>query len=199
MEPKFDGTEPDSRSFFLKILPFFVIAHAAHHFLTALPEPLLPAIRDDFGLSYTQAAFIPSAFAIAGATGQLPSGWLADRVGPKYLIAVGTIGVALAGTLIGFSTSYAFLISSLLLMGILSGGYHPAATPLISASVKPQHRGRALGVHLVGGNSSFFLAPIIAGAILELAWRFFHTGNSDNSDRPVYLYVPQPKKHPSTC
>lgn len=165
-------TEPESRSFFLKTLPFFILAHAAHHFLTALPEPLLPAIRDNFRLDYTRASFIPSAFAIAGATGQLPSGWLADRIGPRYLIAVGTIGVALAGILIGFSTSYVVLISSLLLMGLLSGGYHPAATPLISASVKPQHRGRALGLHLIGGNSSFFLAPLIAALISGIwGWR----------------------------
>jgi len=172
MKPTSRQTEAGSRSFFLTALPFFILAHAAHHFLTALPEPLLPAIRDEFRLSYIQASFIPSAFAISSATAQLPAGWLADRIGPKYLIAVGTIGVALAGILIGFSTSYVFLISSLLFMGILSGGYHPAATPLISASVKPQHRGRALGLHLVGGNSSFFLAPIIAGSILGIwGWR----------------------------
>jgi len=64
------------------------------------------------------------------------------------------------------------LISFLLLMGLLSGGYHPAATPLISASVKPQQRGRALGLHLIGGNSAFFVAPIIAASISGIwGWR----------------------------
>ena len=65
----------------------------------------------------------------------------------------------------------------LVLMGLLSGGYHPAATPLISASVDPKVRGRALGLHLVGGNSAFFISPIIAAAILgvfgeESGWRY---------------------------
>jgi len=172
MQEKPKQTESESKSFFWTTLPFFIVAHAAHHFLTALPQPLLPAIRDEFKLSYTKASFVPTAFAISGATGQLPAGWLADRVGPKLLIAVGTIGVALAGILVGFSQSFVMLISFLLLMGLASGGYHPAATPLISASVKPQHRGRALGLHLIGGNSSFFLAPIIAGAVLgSWGWR----------------------------
>ncbi|MEJ2111071.1 MAG: MFS transporter, partial [Acidobacteriota bacterium] len=140
--------------------------------LTALPNPLLPAIRDEFRLNYTQASFVPTAFAISGATGQLPAGWLADRVGPKFLIALGTIGVALAGILVGFSQSFLMLIFFLLLMGLASGGYHPAATPLISASVKPQHRGRALGLHLIGGNSSFFIAPMIAAVISGMwGWR----------------------------
>ncbi|MEJ2247532.1 MAG: MFS transporter [Acidobacteriota bacterium] len=172
MQEKPKQMESESKSFFWTTLPFFIIAHAAHHFLTALPQPLLPAIRDEFKLSYTGASFVPTAFAISGATGQLPAGWLADRVGPKLLIAVGTIGVALAGILVGFSQSFVMLISFLLLMGLVSGGYHPAATPLISASVKPQHRGRALGLHLIGGNSSFFLAPIIAGSVLGVwGWR----------------------------
>jgi len=37
------------RSFFLSSLPFFILAHATHHLLTALPQPMLPFIQDDFG------------------------------------------------------------------------------------------------------------------------------------------------------
>jgi MFS family permease len=165
-------SEPQRRSFFVTSLPFFVMAHAAHHFLTALPQPLFPSIRDEFRLSYTKASLVPMSFAISGATGQLPAGWLADRIGPTVLIAIGTIGVALAGVLIGISGNFATLLFLLVLMGLLSGGYHPAATPLISASVDPQQRGRALGLHLVGGNSAFFVAPIIAATISGIwGWR----------------------------
>ena len=168
MKAESKQTESKSRSFFLTSLPFFILAHAAHHFLTALPQPLLPAIRDEFRLNYTKASLVPMAFAISGATGQLPAGWLADRAGPTLLIAIGTIGVALAGALIGLSRSFIMLISFLLLMGFLSGGYHPAATP----SVKPQQRGRALGLHLIGGNSAFFVSPIIAATISGVwGWR----------------------------
>jgi MFS family permease len=117
-------------------------------------------------------SFVPMAFALAAATGQLPSGWLADRIGPAILIAIGTVGVAAAGVLIGTSQTYVMLLIFLVLMGLLSGGYHPAATPLISASVEPEKRGRALGFHLIGGNTSFFIAPIIAAAISGVwGWR----------------------------
>jgi len=167
-----DHAETKSRSFFLNSLPFFIMAHAAHHFLTALHQPLFPAIRDEFKLSYTRASLVPMSFSLAGATGQIPSGWLADRIGPTILIAIGTIGVAISGVLVGISHTFILLITFLILMGLLSGGYHPAATPLISASVEPQQRGRALGLHLVGGNSAFFIAPIIAGATSSIwGWR----------------------------
>ena len=33
---------PKKRSFFFTSLPFFIVAHGAHHLLTALPQPMLP-------------------------------------------------------------------------------------------------------------------------------------------------------------
>lgn len=171
-------TGPKRRSFIWSSLPFFIMAHAAHHFLMALQQPLFPTIRDYFQVkTYTEASAIPMSFALASATGQIPAGWLADKFGPTFLIMVGTLGVAVAGVLVGISQTFVMFIIFLMLMGILSGGYHPAATPLISASVDPQQRGRALGFHLVGGNSAFFVAPIIAGAIVgafgeDAGWRY---------------------------
>jgi len=144
----------------------------------ALQQPLFPSMRDYFQIeTYTKASTIPMAFALASATGQLPAGWFADRYGPIPLIMIGTLGVAVAGVFVGLSANFVMLIIFLMVMGFLSGGYHPAATPLISASVDPKQRGRALGFHLVGGNAAFFVAPIIAAAIVgafgeQSGWRY---------------------------
>jgi MFS family permease len=150
-------------------LPWFIMAHFAHHLLTALPGPLLPAIRTAFGLNYTQASFVTTSFALSGGAGQLPAGWLADRISPSVLIAIGTVGVAIGGIFVGIAPTYVMLLVFMVIMGLMTGGYHPASTPLILASVEPKLRGRALGLHLLGGNSSFFIAPLIAGPILA-AW-----------------------------
>ena len=166
------------RSFLLSGLPYFIMAHAAHHFLLALAQPLLPSIRSYFKIdSYLGASVIPMAYALASATGQLPAGWAADKFGPTLLIMIGTLGVAVAGILIGLSHSLVMFIICLVLMGLLAGGYHPAATPLISASVDPKIRGRALGFHLVGGNSAFFVAPLVAAVVIGIfgpdnGWRY---------------------------
>jgi MFS family permease len=134
-----------------------------------LPTPLLPFIRNDFNLDYTQSALVISAFTLAYGIGQLPAGWLADRIGPRILITVGICGVALTGIMVGLSQTYILMIVFLVLMGLAAGGYHPAAAPLISTSVEPEKRGRALGFHLIGGSGSYFLSPIIAAAIAA-AW-----------------------------
>ncbi|MBN1161286.1 MAG: MFS transporter [Dehalococcoidales bacterium] len=156
-------------------LPWFIMAHFGHHLLTALPGPLLPSIRTEFGLNYPQSSIVTTAFALSGGASQLPSGWLADRINPVILLVIGTLGVAVGGILVGISTTYIMLIVFIIIMGLMTGGYHPASTPMILASVEPKLRGRALGLHLLGGNSSFFVAPLIAGGIMSLwpgwGWR----------------------------
>ncbi len=154
------------------ILFFFVLAHFSHHLLTSLPIPLSPMIRSDFALDYTQAGLVISAFNLAYGLGQLPAGWLADRLGPRLMMTIGICGVAWAGFLVGLSHSFSMLILFLALMGIMGGGYHPAAPPIISAAVEKVYQGRALGLHMIGGGASFFLAPLIAAAIAAyFGWR----------------------------
>jgi len=154
------------------MIPLFILAHFSHHVLAALLQPLLPFIRDDFALSYTQAGWVMSAFTLAYGISHLPAGWLTDRVGPRLLITVGISGAALCGLLVGLSPTYVMMVVFLILMGVTSGGYHPAASPLVSASVAPQNRGRTLGLHQIGGTASFFIAPLIAVGIAGiLDWR----------------------------
>jgi MFS family permease len=151
-----------------------MLAHFGHHLMTALPGILLPFIRDDSGFSATrlsnsQVAWVASAFSLAYGLGQLPGGWLADRIGRRAMIAIGIFGVAVVGILVGLSTTYLMLILLLVLMGIVGGGYHPSATPWISASVGDKNQGRAIGFHFVGGGAGFFVAPFV-GAAIAAAW-----------------------------
>jgi len=140
--------------------------------LTALPIPLIPYIRDEFALDYTQAGVVIAVFSLAYGISNLPAGWLADRIGPLVLITTGVSGVALAGLLVGFSQTYVMMIVCLVLMGVLAGGYHPSAPPLVSASVSPEKRGRALGFHLIGGSAGHFVTPLVAAATAVVwGWR----------------------------
>ncbi|MBI4763395.1 MAG: MFS transporter [Deltaproteobacteria bacterium] len=166
------GSRPAVANFSWGLVPLFVLAHCTHHILTALPTPFLPMIRDDFHLNYTQSGLLLSAFSLSYGLGQLPAGWLADRIGQVILITMGICGVAMAGPLVGFSQTYTMAVIFLILMGLMGGGYHPAAPALISTSVKAEHLGRSLGFHIIGGSSSYFLAPLIGVAIAAaLGWR----------------------------
>ena len=149
-----------------------MLAHFSHHVVGSLLTPLLPFIRSDLKLNNTQVGILGSAYNLPYGLGQLPGGWLADRVGPRKLILVGISGVATAGLLVGIAPTYIVMAVFLALLGLVGGGYHPAASPLVSASVAEQNRGQALGLHQIGGTASFFLTPLIAAGIASaLGWR----------------------------
>jgi MFS family permease len=149
-----------------------VLAHFSHHLVTALLIPLLPYIRNDLSLTYTQAGWLISANSLAYGISQLPAGWLADRIGPRIVLTIGVAGVGVAGLLIGLAPTYVMLALFLVLLGMAGGGYHPSAAPLVAASVEAKNRGRALGLHQIGGGGSFFLAPLIAAGIASaFGWR----------------------------
>lgn len=113
-----------------------------------------------------------SAYTITYGIAQLPGGWLSDHLGAHRLITIGISGLALCGLLIGLSTNYVMLVLFLILMGILGGGYHPSASPLVSSIVDEKVRGRVLGIHQIGGTASFFISPLVAVAIARaLGWR----------------------------
>ena len=160
------------RSLFSGVIPLFVMAHFSHHIMTALPVPLLPMIRSAFALDYTRSGLVVSAFHLAYGLGQLPAGWLTKYTGPRLMLTISICGVAAAGIFVGLSPTYIILIVVMVLMGLLGGGYHPASTQMISEAVKPKQRGQALGLHMIGGSASFFLAPLIAAAIAATwGWR----------------------------
>jgi predicted MFS family arabinose efflux permease len=147
----------------------FTLAHFAHHLITALAVPLTTYIQPEFNLSYAQVGLLITAMSLPYGFSQLPAGWLADKFGRRLLIFLGISGVALTGILIGLSTDYVMLFALMVLMGIIGGGYHPSAPPLILATVRPENRARTMGFHMVGGSASNFLSPVI-GAAIAAAW-----------------------------
>jgi MFS family permease len=143
-----------------------------HHLLGALLTPLLPFIRDEFVLDYTQAGWLLSAYSWSYGVSQIPAGYLSEKIGLRLIMTIGISGVALVGILVGVSTSYWMMAVFLVILGLLGGGYHPASAPLISELVEPEKRGVVLGIHQVGGTCSFFLTPLIAVGIASyFGWR----------------------------
>jgi len=154
------------------LVPLFVLAHFSHHFTAAIFQPLTPFIRDEFSLNYQQMGWIMSATNIAYGVSHLPAGWLSDRLGPRIMIMLGISGVALFAILAGLAPGYIIMAVFLVISGIMGGGYHPAASPLVAASVDKKYRGSVLGLHQIGGTASFFLTPLIAAAVFQvLSWR----------------------------
>jgi MFS transporter, FSR family, fosmidomycin resistance protein len=151
----------------------FMFGHFTHHVTNTLLAPLLPLIRDSFGLTYAQSGFLVSAFSVTGGFSQAPIGALADRIGSRTVVTGGLICSAVFCFAIGLSGSYWHLLFALVGLGLVAGSYHAPANTLLSQVFPRERLGGVLGVHIVGGNASFFVTPLLAGtlAAATMSWR----------------------------
>src|SRR4030095_4857871 len=79
------------------------------HFLTLAAIPLLlPAIREDLGINFTQAGMISAAGMLSYALAQIPAGYLSDRYGPRRLVFIGLLSWSFLS--FGFGLVHAFLL-----------------------------------------------------------------------------------------
>lgn len=143
-----------------------------HHIPGFILQPISPLIRDYFGLDYVQIGWLTSAYTVAYGVSNFPAGWLGGRIAPRLLITIGVAGVALCGFIAGIAPNFLILVLAAIMMGILGGGYHPSAAPLISDATPSEKRGQALGFHQIGGTAANMAVPLIAAALITfLNWR----------------------------
>lgn len=143
----------------------FMFGHFTHHVSNTLLAPLMPLIRDAFTLTYAQSGLLVSAFSLSLGLSQAPVGLLADRIGSRTVITAGLILTGLLTFAIGLSGEYWLLLVLLVCLGLVGGSYHAPAASLLAQVFARGRRGSALGVHIVGGNLSFFATPLLAGGL----------------------------------
>jgi len=155
------------------LIPQFIFSHFSHHVCTGVLVPLLPLLREVFGLNYFQSGILISAFGLSYGFGQVPMAILADRFSRRLIIILGFLGISLAGICISLTQDFRQMVPFLIIMGLLGGTYHAPASSFISQVLPPEKRGQALGMHFTGGSASFFLTPAMALGIATLfdSWR----------------------------
>ena len=62
------------------LIPQFMVAHFSHHVCTGILVPLLPLIRESFGLNYFQSGVLVSSFSISFGLGQIPMAMLVGTI-----------------------------------------------------------------------------------------------------------------------
>jgi sugar phosphate permease len=123
-------------------------------------------IKDDLGLSNEQIGVVLSAFFWAYALGQVPGGWLGDRFGVRWVLAL-YIGLwSLFTGLMGAATGFAVVLALRLGCGLAQAGAYPTSASLLSKWVPFAARGFASAVVSVGGRLGGTLAPVLTAYLL---------------------------------
>ncbi len=131
-----------------------------------------PAMMRDLGLSKVEMSFVFSAFTLAYAIFEIPTGWWGDRIGARKVLT--RIVVWWSGFTI--ATAGVFNYSSLLVIRFLFGageaGAWPNAARVFSRWFPITERGAAQGIFFMGAHLAGGLTPILVTAMLTVThWR----------------------------
>jgi len=132
-----------------------------------------PYVARDLDLSPMQMGYVFSAFYLAYALFEIPTGWWGDRVGTRRVLTRIVCWWSAFTVLTGFSFNY----SSLLLIRFLFGGGEAGAFPNVTRTFSRwfprQERGTAQGVFFMSAHLSGGLTPLLVTALLAyLNWRW---------------------------
>lgn len=154
------------------LLVGFTGAHLVNDFNALMLPAFLPAMTEEFGLSYLQLGILSLSFTILSGLLQVSFGHYADRYGRRRrALAFGFAVTAVGFMGMGLSPSYLILVITSLLCGLGAATYHPQATAILVASY-PSDRGRIMGIHGWGGSVGAFIAPLgVAVLVTALGWR----------------------------
>jgi MFS family permease len=131
-----------------------------------------PRIQDEFGLGPEQWGLVTGAFAISYAMFEIPSGYLADRLGARAMLARIVLWWSFFTTLTGFATRLGSLVVIRFLFGAGEAGVYPTAATVIFRWFPPVERGRSMGVVLLSGQLGAALAPLVVVPIqAQFGWR----------------------------
>ena len=147
-------------------------AHALHDGFTDLLNVLYPLLQAQFGLSYAAIGALKTVYSGAMASGQIPSGMLAVRLGGVRVLAAGTVLIAVGYGLAGLTGSLYGVIAGLLLAGLGGSTQHPIGSSLVSAAFPGLRSRTALGTYNFTGDVGKVLLPALFAVIAaSLGWQ----------------------------
>lgn len=143
------------------------VAHALHDGYTDLIYVLLPVWQSEFGLSYGALAILRAVYGGTMACLQLSAGRLAQWLGRRATLALGTLLAALGYAAAGVSGSLLGLCIALAVSGSGSSTQHPLASAAVSHAYGQRARG-PLGIYNFAGDLGKAALP--AAMSLLVAW-----------------------------
>ena len=154
-----------------RALLFASAMHLWNDLFFALLVPLLPAIKEDLGLSFAEIGLLRSVFSGASAILQIPAGYLAEGVGEFWLLVLGNAWVCLGLIGMGLSSTFPLLLIVSFLGGLGGGAQHPLGSSMVSRAYDDGGRSTAVGTVNFAGDLGKMLAPLGALLAIPFGWR----------------------------
>jgi FSR family fosmidomycin resistance protein-like MFS transporter len=144
-----------------KVLILLIAGHFVTDINTGALPAFLPFIKESLSLSYTMTASIILVFNLAASVIQPIFGYSSDRWSARWLLPVGCFTAPLGLGLLGFGSSYGWVLLFVALSGIGQACYHPEGFKIVN-QLSGEKKASANSLFLFGGNLGFAVGPILA-------------------------------------
>lgn len=152
--------------FIAAVTSFFAV------FLSSAVMISVPSLAVEFGMSNIVQNWVTMLFFLAVAAVTVPAGQLSGRFGLKKTMIFGMVLYIVSSIVCVFSISQEMFLICRIFQGAGSGFLNVAAMAMVVSAFKPQDRGQAIGLTVIGVYLATSLSPVIGGFLnFSIGWR----------------------------
>ncbi len=140
-----------------------------------LPQPILPVLARDFGVSASTASLSVAALIFSLALASLVVGPISDRIGRKPVMVASSLLLALPSLLCALAPSMAALLAWRLVQGALLPGITAIGVAYLAEEFEAEWLGPLLGGYIASNVLGGLVSRVMSGAVTELfgwPWAF---------------------------
>ncbi|MEA2662302.1 MAG: transporter, family, multidrug resistance protein [Chloroflexota bacterium] len=153
-------------SFLLAGALFLIVA------TTNIITPLLPDIRNDFGVSIAAAGVIVGSYGLARLVTDLPAGFIIDGIGHRRVSFIALV-LLVAASIVGLNaTTVELLIAARVASGVAVAILATVILSALGSTASPRNRGKVMSLFHVANNTGIAIYPLAGGFIgAAFGWR----------------------------
>jgi MFS transporter, DHA2 family, multidrug resistance protein len=143
---------------------------------TTIANVCLPHIQGSMSAAQDQISWVLTSYIVCSAIAMPLVGWLADRLGVKYLFLASVIGFTLASALCGAATSLSQLVVYRAVQGVTSAGLVPLGQATLYTTYPRERHGYAMAIFSTGAMMGPIVGPTLGGwltANFDWRWCFY--------------------------
>ena len=131
----------------------------------------IPSLSADLSPTASQLLWIGDIYSFTLAGLLVTMGNVADRIGRRRLLLIGTLGFGVASIMAAFAPSAGALIAVRALLGVGGATIMPSTLSLIrNIFLDARHRATAIAIWSAGSSGGTALGPLVGGVLLEHFW-----------------------------
>jgi MFS transporter, DHA2 family, multidrug resistance protein len=140
---------------------------------TTIANVALPHIQGSFSCSQDQIAWVVTSYIVAAAIMTPLTGWLAGRLGIKWVFFFSVVGFTVASALCGAATTLIQLVLYRVLQGVCGAALVPLSQSVLLRTNPPERHGRAMAIWGIGTMLGPIIGPALGGWLTDnFTWRW---------------------------